>query len=293
MALLSTDFIAKLSTMELRAKTIVEGFIIGMHKSPYHGFSVEFAEYRPYMPGDPIKEIDWRVFGRTDRLYIKKHEEETNLKAYILLDKSSSMAFGTSAMTKLEYGASLASALSYLMIKQKDAVGLLLFDKVAVDYLPPSATRLRLFEILSRLEKLKPSGETNIKVALDSVAKGLRRRSLIILISDFLDDTSKVLSSLKWFTYAKNDVIAFHIIDPAERNFGYRRELIFEDLETRKRIQTQPWMIRKSYKQATEDFIGTLKYSLRESGIDYVQLQTDTPFELALLSYLYRRARLY
>ncbi|MGB9562119.1 MAG: DUF58 domain-containing protein, partial [bacterium] len=212
MKFLSPDFIAKLGNMELRARTVVEGFIVGLHKSPYHGFSVEFSEYRPYIIGDPLKEVDWRAYGRTDRLYVKKHEEETNLRSYILLDKSASMGFKTTGLTKLEYGSYLAAALAYLMIKQKDAVGLILFDKAVIDYLPPSATRVRLFQILSRLENLAPSGETAISVPLDALLENLKRRSLVIVISDMLDDPKSFINSIKRVKFAKSEVIIFHII---------------------------------------------------------------------------------
>lgn len=292
MKLLSPDFIAKLGNIELKAKTVVEGFIVGLHKSPYHGFSVEFSEYRPYIVGDPIKEIDWRAYGRTDRLYIKKHEEETNLRCYILLDKSASMGFKTTGLTKLEYGSYLAAALAYLMVKQKDAVGLLLFDKAVVDYLPPSATRVRLFQILSRLENLTPSGETSLTVPLDALLENLKRRSLVILISDLFDTPEQFIGSIKRVKFTKSEVIIFHILDPAETSFKYEKEAIFEDMETGKRIEAQPWLIRKEYRKRINEFVKGIEYELRESMVDYVPIDTSTPFEISLLAYLYKRERL-
>lgn len=292
MKLLAPEFVAKLSNMELKARTIVEGFIVGLHKSPYHGFSVEFSEYRPYIAGDPIKEIDWRAYGRTDKLYIKKHEEETNLRSYIVLDKSASMGFTTTGITKLEYASCLAGALAYLMIKQKDAVGLMLFDRDVVDYLPPSATKVRLFELLARLENLSAGGETSIRLPLDKLSESVRRRSLVIVISDLFDEPEETISSIKRIHFAKSELIVFHILDPAEKTFNYREEAIFEDLETGRRIQTQPWVLRGDYQKKVREFADKIRYELRDAMIDYIPIDTSTPFELSLMAYLYKRSKL-
>ncbi|HEX37920.1 MAG TPA: DUF58 domain-containing protein, partial [Candidatus Cloacimonetes bacterium] len=207
---------AKLERFELRARLIVEGFITGLHKSPYHGFSVEFLEHREYLPGDSIKHIDWKVYGKTDRYYIKKFEEETNLKAYILLDCSKSMEFSSSKVTKLEYGKTLASALTYLMIRQKDGVGLLTFSEKIHSYIPPRATSVHMNTIFHELDASKPQSSTNTPEILHNLADRIKKRGLIILITDLLDDPEKVMLGLQHFRHEKHEVVLFHLLDQEE-----------------------------------------------------------------------------
>jgi uncharacterized protein (DUF58 family) len=291
---LKPDVVSKLSGMEIKARLVVEGFIAGLHKSPYHGFSVEFAEHRQYMPGDPLKNVDWKVYAKTDRYFIKEFEEETNLKAYILLDTSGSMGYGSDSVNKMEYGCYLSAALSYLMLKQRDSVGLVLFDQNIRKYIPPkSALRSHLHVILQELDKLEPSQTTNISFALHQMAERIKRRGLIILISDLFDQPDKVITGLKHFRHKKHEVIVFHVLDPKERTFAFPELAIFKDLETEEELMTSPWQIRKEYTQRFKELVSRYTLQCRESLIDYVLLDTSIPFDYALFSYLSKRQRLW
>jgi len=286
--------VSKLANMELRARLVVEGFITGLHKSPYHGFSVEFAEHRQYMPGDEIRHIDWKVYGRTDRYYIKQYEEETNLKSYIILDASRSMQYASPGnITKLEYGSYLVASLSYMMLKQQDAVGLTIFDERITTYLPPHATRAYLRQILVTLEKLEPGNGTGAGTSLHQVADRIKRRGLVIIISDLLDKPDEVLAALKHFRHKKNEVIVMQVLDPRELTFAFDEDAIFKDMETADRLMTQPWQIRKAYQREMGAFVERYKKECRENYVDYVQLDTATPFDVALIEYLSKRAKMF
>ncbi len=286
--------VAKLANMELRARLVVEGFIAGLHRSPYHGFSVEFAEHRPYMPGDEIRHVDWKIYGRTDRFYIKQYEEETNLKAYLVLDTSRSMTYASPGeVTKLEYAASLAASLAYLMIQQQDAVGLTLFDESISAFMPPHATRAYLQQILVALQTLRGGGGTAAGRSLHLVAERIRRRGLVIILSDLFDDPDQVLAAFKHFRHKKNEVIVMHVLDPLERSFAFGEDAAFEDLETEERMVTQPWHVRRAYAEALQSFVGRYKRECREHQIDYVLLDTRTPFDVALMEYLSKRRHLH
>jgi uncharacterized protein (DUF58 family) len=282
--------------MELKARLIVEGFIAGLHRSPYHGFSVEFAEYRQYMQGDNIKNLDWKVFGKTDRYYVKIYEEETNLKSTILLDKSGSMAFssasGNDAIDKLTYASLLAASLSYLMIHQQDAVSLCAFDDEIRTLLPHRSVRKHLFFLLGTLDRLSPGSQTRISGALHHVAERLRRRGLIILISDLMDDPDKILMGLKHFRHRKHEVIVFHILDPGEIDLSYRDEIEFRDLENDRRIRVEPSFIRKQYSEQVQQWIRRLDRGCKGHQIDYNLLTTQTSFDHALTAFLNKRARM-
>jgi len=292
--LLDPVILARLGNIELIARLVVEGFLVGLHKSPYHGFSVEFAEYRQYNPGDPPKSIDWKVYARTDKFFVKEFEEETNLRSYILLDKSASMGFSHGGrITKFDYARYLAAALAYLMVRQKDAVGLLTFDERPDDLIPASMTRVQLMELLKVLAKAAPSGKTKIDTTFLAVADKLKRRGLIILISDLLDDPERTISAVKHFRHRKNEVVIFHILDPSEIDFDFKREARFVDMETGNKIPVQPWMIRDEYREKAKKFFELLKYRCQEFDIDYNLLTTDTPYDIALLAYLHKRQKLY
>ena len=292
--LLDPVILARLGNIELIARLVVEGFLVGLHKSPYHGFSVEFAEYRQYNPGDPPKSIDWKVYARTDKFFVKEFEEETNLRSYILLDKSASMGFSHGGrITKFDYARYLAAALAYLMVRQKDAVGLLTFDEHPDDLIPASMTRVQLMELLKVLAKAAPSGKTKIDTTFLAVADKLKRRGLIILISDLLDDPERTISAVKHFRHRKNEVVVFHILDPSEIDFDFKREARFVDMETGNKIPVQPWMIRDEYREKAQKFFELLKYRCQEFDIDYNLLTTDTPYDIALLAYLHKRQKLY
>ncbi len=285
--------VSRLANMELRARLIVEGFIAGLHRSPYHGFSVEFAEHRQYMPGDEIKHVDWKVYARTDRFYIKQYEEETNLKATILLDTSMSMGYASPGhLSKLEYGSYLAAALSYMMIKQQDAVGLAMFDERVHTFLPPHATKGYLRQILIQLQKAVPAGKTGAGRSLHQVADRLRRRGLVIIISDFLDEPTEVMSAVKHFRHKKNEVIVMQVLDPLERSFDFGTDAMFRDLETAERVTTRPYQIQRAYRQAIQDFVARYKRECLENYVDYVLMDTATPFDTAILSYLSKREKI-
>ncbi|MBR9977835.1 MAG: DUF58 domain-containing protein [Bacteroidetes bacterium] len=290
---LRPDVVSRLSTMEMRARLVVEGFITGLHKSPYHGFSVEFAEHRQYMPGDEIRRIDWKVLGRTDRYYIKQFEEETNLKSYLVLDTSRSMDFKSGAdVTKLQYATWLAAALAYLMMRQQDAVGLLTYDEQLRKYLPPHSTKIYLQSILLELERVQAANATSTGRALNMAAERLHRRGLVMIFSDLFDDPDEVLSALKHFRYNQHEVILFHILDPRERNFDFGRDAIFRDMENSEEMMTQPRQIQRAYREAMRDFIARYRKECRERRIDYVLLDTATPFDVALFEYLNKRKKI-
>ncbi len=292
--MLTPEFISELSNMELRARLIVEGFLIGMHRSPYHGFSVEFAEHRQYFPGDDIANIDWKVYGRSDRLYIKQYEEETNLKAYVLIDASRSMGFRRDgSVTKLEYAGYLAAGLIYLMMKQQDATGLAVYDETVRRFYEPHLTYSYLKLLLSEISGLQAMSRTSTASALSSLAERIKRRGLIIVISDFLDDTKNVITALKHFRHRKNEVIAFQVLDDAELNLDFPADAVFTDMETGEKIQTQVAAVRSAYKKNVEKFVHELKSRCFENDIDYALLTTSTPFDKALTAYLTRRKKMF
>lgn len=280
--------------MELRARFVVEGFITGLHRSPYHGFSVEFAQHRPYMAGDELRHIDWKAYGKTDKYFIKQFEEETNLKSYLVLDASRSMAFTSgSRPTKFAYASYVAAALAYLMMEQRDAVGLSLYDKDVRASLTPRSTRPSLMQLLAELERAVPGEGTETAKALHSVAERLTRRGLVIVLSDFFDDPERVITALRHFRHKGNEVIVMQILDPLERSFAFEQDAIFQDMETGEKLMTQPWHLSRAYQETMREFLKTLKLRCLENGIDYVLLDTATPFDRALLEYLNKRARLH
>ncbi len=288
---LNPETVARLENLSLRARLIVEGFIIGLHRSPYHGFSVEFAEHRAYGAGDEIRHVDWKLFAKTDRYYVKQFEEETNLKSYLLLDQSRSMSFASAGVSKLSYSQSLAAALAYLMLNQQDAVGLALFDSQLRSYLAPRARRSHLNTLLGQLSRISPGPETAIAPMLHQLAESIVKRGLIVLISDLFDDPNEVLLGLKHFRYKRHEVIVFHILDPQELSFDYSSRTRFRDMETGQTITTEPWHIRREYQQQMEQFIATFRTRCRRHNIDYVQITTDRPLDLALSEYLVKRGR--
>jgi len=291
---LDPAIISKLNSLELRARLVVEGFMVGLHRSPYHGFSVEFTQHRPYMQGDSPKDIDWNAYGKTDKFFIKQYEEETNLKCYTLLDTSSSMGYASEGnITKLDYSLILTAALSYLMVKQQDAAGLALYSEKINKYFPPKVSRTYLQEILKSLSIVKPSDKTNTASSLHAMAEKIKRRGLVIIISDFFDDIEQTLSALRHFRYNKNDVIVFQVLDPLERSFSFGRDSIFKDLETGEEITTQPYQIQKAYKEAMSDFVQKIKTECLNSNIEYNLIDTSMPFDKALFSYLQKRSRLF
>ena len=289
--ILTPDIISRLNNLSLKARFVVEGFIVGLHKSPYHGFSVEFSENRPYGAGDEIRHIDWKLWGKTDRFFIKQFEEETNLKSYILLDQSLSMTYKSDIVSKLEYAQILAASLGYLMLKQQDAVGLTLFDNRIRVNIPPRSKRSHLNILLSKMQNINAGPETTIAPILHQTAESIKKRGLIILISDLFDDPEDVLTGLQHFRYKGHEVIVFHILDPQELTLDYSQRVRFRDLESGEEIITDPWHIQSDYQKSLEYFCNYFKSCCRQKNIDYVRLSTDTTLDLALSEYLLKRKR--
>jgi len=293
-AFLDPAIVARLAHLDVRARLVVEGFIAGMHRSPFHGFSVEFAEHRPYMPGDPLKNLDWKVWARSDRLLVKQYNEETNLRCHLLLDLSASMGFRSprASMSKLEYSQSLCAALAYLMLQQQDAVGVMLFADRPLRYVPARAVRSHLDVVLKALGELPPQGRTKLGPALHELAERIKRRGLVVLCSDLMDDPAEILLGLQHFRHRNHEVVVFHVLDPDEVDFPYADTATFVDMESEERLTTEPWEIARRYRERLEAWSAHYARACRENLIDYVRLDTRTPFDRALLSYLEKRTRL-
>ena len=289
---LNPSLISKIENLSLRAKLVVEGFIIGMHKSPYHGFSVEFSEHRPYGFGDEIKYIDWKLWGKTDRFYIKQFEEETNLKCHIILDKSSSMNFGSKNITKFEYSKLISAAMSYLMIKQQDAVGLTTFDQRINTIIKPKSKVNHLNLLLKTLHNSNTGGETNISNLLHGLAESINKKGLIILISDLLDDEKRVMESLRHFRYRGHEIIVFHIVDPKEKNLDYNENINFIDLENNYNIVADSRLVKDKYNKAFRNFSDFYKKECLRYKIDYNLISTSDSLDKTLLQYLIRRSQI-
>ena len=286
---LNPEVVSKLSNIDLKARLVVEGFITGLHKSPYHGFSVEFAEHRQYMPGDSTRHIDWKVYAKSDRYYVKEYEEETNLKSYVLLDASGSMGYRSNGLAKLEYGSYLSAALTYLMLTQRDAVGLAVFDAHIRRYIAPSSVMSHLNVVLKALSGVEASQATNVSATFHQLAERIKRRGLIIVISDLFDDPDKILLGLKHFRHRRHDVILMHVLDADELEFPLRRITLLEGLEQLPNVLVEPRSLRRAYLQEFEGYVRRLKKGCRMHRIDYVQMRTDRSLELALSSYLSSR----
>ncbi len=284
--------VSRLARLDLKARLVVEGFIAGLHSSPYHGFSVEYAEHRQYIPGDPIKHIDWKVFAKSDRFYIKEYEEETNLKSYIFLDVSASMEYASNGISKLEYGRYLAAALTYLMLSQQDSVGLVLYDERIRQYVPPRSIRNHLHAILQRLHAASPGAGTRSRATFHSLAERIKRRGLIIIISDLFDDPGDIVDSIRHFRHRKHEVIVFRLLDPAEKDFSFRHPVRFRDMETGQEVYTHPHAVREAYLGDLKEQDALYTRVCREHAADYLSLDTGTPFDHALLTFLAKRAHL-
>jgi uncharacterized protein (DUF58 family) len=289
---LRPEVVSRISRMDLVARLVVEGFITGLHRSPYHGFSVEFSEFRPYLPGEATRHIDWKLWGRTDRYFVKRFEEETNLKAFLLLDASASMGFGSGPITKLRYSGCLAASLAFLMLRQRDAVGLVTFDDRIRAFLPPRSVPSYLHVLLAELEKTTPAGETGIASIFHRLAERLKRRGLVIVFSDLLDEPDAVLASLKHFRHQKHEVIVFHVLDPLERSLDLQADTLFVDAETGERLHADPRRLGDAYRDSMRGFSERIGRECRAADIDYVALDTSLSFDVALFRYLTRRKRM-
>ena len=291
--LLSNESLSNLENLHIKAKKVVEGFIVGLHRSPYHGFSVEFSDHRPYGLGDEVRHIDWKLWGKTDRFFVKRYEEETNLKAHLLIDCSQSMSYGSNNSNKLEYAKILGASLSYMLIKNQDAVGFYAFDSNVKKIIQPKSTKGHLSTILSEIEKLEAANKTNIAQAIHECADKTHKKGLVIVISDLLDDEHKILTSLKHLLYKGHEVIVFHILDNQEINLDFNDRVKFVDLENKNTIIADTRQLNKIYKKKISKFIDFYKKNCFKKKIDYVNITTNQSLDIALSEYIMKRKKLY
>jgi uncharacterized protein (DUF58 family) len=294
----STRFIdpqalTRIASLELIARTVVEGFISGLHRSPHLGFSVNFAEYRTYRQGDDIRKIDWKVYGRTDRLFVKEYEGETNTRVHLILDCSRSMDYGNKGIRKLEYGQFLAASLGYFAFKQRDAVGFISFDSDVIDYIPARSSIGHLNTVLHAIERARPGERTDFYKTLVNVSGRLRKRGIVVVISDLFDDPDKVTTGLRHLACRGNDVIVFQILDPAELHFDFSDAAQFVDMETKAEMHVIPDYLRQEYLNVLAGQISTYEKECRKDRMDFALLETSNPLDKALFNYLVRREQLY
>lgn len=288
---LDPAILARVGFSPLLAKVVVEGFINGLHKSPFHGFSVEFADHREYVAGDDLKYLDWHLYARTDHYYVKRFEEETNLRCYILLDRSASMGFGTGQLTKWDYSCFLATCLAYMMLRQQDAVGLSIFGARPGLMVPARCRRSYLRQLMRVMIDNGPAGGTDMVSSLRGIIRNIKRRGLVVLISDLIDEPEQTLSTIRLLQSHRHDVIVFHVHDAAELEFPFEGATLFRDLETGEELEIDPASVRDGYRKRMQDICEFFQKGLTESGIDYQMLNTRTPYDKALAGYLGRRAR--
>ena len=284
------NVLARIASLELLARTVVDGFINGLHKAPYLGVSIDFAEHRGYMPGDDIRFIDWRVFARTDRFYVKQFEADTNTNFSVLFDISRSMSFGSKGITKLDYGRYLAACLTYFCTKQRDRVGLVTFDNDIVTRIPPSAKHLDV--VLHELDRIDAGRPGSMEHPLYRSTEFFGRRGIIVVISDFYEEPEAVVDALKPLAYGGNDVIAFHVLDPAEIEFPYDDATSFQDLESGRKTPVVPEKLREQYRQLVQEHIAAISKLCGENRIDYALFDTRTPLDHALFKFLVMRQKL-
>ncbi|MEM7453516.1 MAG: DUF58 domain-containing protein [Planctomycetota bacterium] len=287
---LKPEVINQIKRLDLRAQFVVKGFLHGLHASPYHGFSVEFSEHRKYTPGDDPKDIDWQVYGRTDKYYVKKFESETNITGFLVMDLSSSMGYTYQQdLTKFDYSICLAAALAYLMVNQQDPVGLITFNEKVRESLPARSKRAQLGNILSLLSRIKPDGQTDFEHSLNQIAAMTRNRSLFMVFSDLLTDEEPLLNALYRLKHGGHDIILFHVLDHAEVHFPFKGVFKLRDPETDEEIKVDGQGFRNTYVEEINRFRELLAAKSRQSGIDYVPLDTSMQFDKALIEYLHSR----
>jgi uncharacterized protein (DUF58 family) len=286
------EVLAQISGLAFRAARVVEGTVCGLHRSPFHGVNVEFAEYREYSPGDDLRQLDWRVLGRTDRFYIKQYEEESNLRATIVMDCSASMRYGSGAMTKFDYGATLAASLATLLIDQQDPVGLALFDKEDRRVVSPAATQSQLAQLIYLLEQAKPDRETDLGAVLQTLGGKLKKRGLVVIISDLLTNLEAFYDGLNRLQYLGNEILVFQVLDKDELDLPFKDLVLFRDIEGTEELFAEPWGFRKAYCAAMEKFVAEVKDACGCRGIDHMLLRTDENLAVALSHYLDRRERM-
>lgn len=288
---LDPQTLASIQSLELRARLIVEGYVAGVHKSPYHGFSIEFAEHREYVPGDDLRHVDWKVFGKTDKVYLKQYEDETNLVCHLLLDTSESMRYQSEGVTlsKLEYAKCVAASLAYLILQQQDSVGLATFDREIRALVRPSSHSSHLKQLLHVMEESVPERKTATGPIFHDLAERLKKRGIVVVLSDLFDDVGSIVAGLKHFRHRRHEVIVLHILDPAELDFPFDRTTLFKGLEQLPEVLTEPRSLRKAYLAEFERYLGAVRAGCRNNRIDYVLIRTDQPLDLALSSYLSSR----
>ena len=282
--------LARIKDLELLARNVVDGFINGLHRAPYFGASIDFAEHRGYVPGDDIRRVDWKLYARTDRYYVKQYEADTNANLAVLLDVSKSMAFASDGVSKLQYASFLAASLAYLSHRQRDRVGIMTFDEDVVTHVPPSAKHFNV--LLHTLDRSRAEKPGRLLKVLDKMAEHFRRRSIVVLISDLYENPADLMESLKPYRSLGNDLVVFHILDPAEIDFPYTEASRFQDLESGEEVPVVPEVFAAQYRQMMKDHIEALTARCSESRIDYMQLRTSQPLDEALSYYLGNRERL-
>jgi uncharacterized protein (DUF58 family) len=282
--------LARIKDLELLARSVVDGFINGLHRAPFFGASIDFAEHRGYVPGDDIRRVDWRLYARTDKYFVKQYEADTNANFSVLLDTSKSMAFGSGEVTKLEYGKFLAACLAYLSHRQRDRVGIVTFDQEVVSYVPASAKHFNV--LLHTLDRARAERPGRLLAMLNLIAEHFRRRSIVALISDLYENPEELLDALKPYSYLGNDLVVFHVLDPAEIEFPYRDASRFQDLESGEEVPVVPDAFAEQYRRMIREHIEAIRSKCSDSRIDYVLLDTSKPLDEALFSYLGNRERL-
>lgn len=283
--------LAKVRSLELQARLLVEGYLSGMHKSPYHGFSVEFAQHREYVPGDDIKHVDWKVYGRTGRFYLKQYEEETNLVVWILLDISESMKYQSGGVSKYDYACMAAAGLAYMVTQQSDSVGLVTFDNQVRTFLRPSSQPSQLKEMVRVMNEGGSREKSGMGPIFHDLAERLKRRSMVFLISDCFDEVPDILSGLQHFRHKRHECIVWHVLDPFELTFPFQQSTLFRGLEQYPELLTDPRSLRKSYLEQFQAFVTGLSRGCRDQNVDYLQMTTDKPLSIALSSYLAHRLK--
>jgi uncharacterized protein (DUF58 family) len=288
---LDPEVLNAISGLELKARLIVEGFVSGMHRSPFHGFSVEFAEHREYVPGDDVRFVDWKVYAKSDRYYIKQYEEETNLCAWIFVDVSESMDYGTGAMNKIEYARHVAAAMAYLITQQQDAVGLCLFDDRLRTVLPPASSTGHLRVLIHQLEQAETGGQTGLGTAIHQAAERIGRRGIVVIISDLLEKADSILAAVRRLRHDRHEVILFHLLDHDERTFPFERMTRFEGLEEMPDLMADPAALRTQYLAELDQFTRTIRHGCLGNAADFVELDPSTPLDVSLSTYLASRGK--
>src|SRR5262249_18923916 len=289
---LAPEVLARINSLELIARSVVEGFISGLHRSPYLGFSTDFAEHRQYMPGDDLRHLDWKLLARTDRLYIKKYQGDTNAQIHLLIDASASMNYGSGEVTKLQYAQYLASSLAYLGVRQHDSVGLVAFDEQIIEQVPPGSRAGHLRTVLGVIERISPGGGTQLSQRLHQTADLLSRRSIIVLISDLYDEPQAIIEGLEHLRFRGNEVIVFHVLDRQELDFDFSEPVVLEDNESSDQLHVLPDVLRDEYVRRVKLHVDSLKDGTARNRIDYELIRTSQPLDAALFSYLSRRSQM-